>query len=91
MYCLSIACTSSVCAQIIISGLAWEKLMPKSIDAFFYVKGGDSDSLAFARHAHADFVAFYGLSGFDVPLLQLDPQRWDGPFQQLENDNLIQS
>ena len=73
------------------SGLAWEVFMPKSIDAFFYVKGGESDSVAFARHAHADFVAFYGLSVFDVPLLELDPQRWDGPFQQAENDNPIQS
>ena len=50
-----------------------------AIEAFFELGNGDNAAVSYVREAHASFLAMYGLSKEEVPLLRLDPGRWDAP------------
>ena len=56
--------------------------LPHSVEAFFYVKGGDSGAV---RNHHANFLRTYNLGsgrdvGSNVPLVQLDFGSPEAPF-----------
>ena len=61
--------------ELIVESATWIENLPRSIEAFFTVAGGDE---AFARRAHSDFVQRYGAE--IAPLVQLRPDRWSEPF-----------
>ena len=62
------ALTDEDCVRLVQAGMQWD-------DA-----GHASDEAAI-RRAHAKFLAEYSLAAQEVPLLQLDPGRWDDPFE----------
>ena len=62
--------------EVIVESAAWRASLPDAVEAFFAVSGGDED---FVRGAHQQFAQRYGAG--KAPLVRLDPQRWDQPFQ----------
>ena len=69
--------------EAIVDGISWNAHLPNTIEAFFELEGqsagtGQAD---YAREAHRRFLAAYGLSEHEVPLLKFDPFRWDAPFR----------
>lgn len=67
--------------EIIVEGAgpksSWMANLPDIIEAFFSVKGKDSESI---REHHANFLRTYGLQASKVPFLTLDTSNWDRPF-----------
>eukprot|EP00966_Prymnesium_polylepis_P225029 5204850-Prymnesium_polylepis.1 len=60
--------------------------LPHSISAFFFIRGGCADAYdgpkceGYARTAHQTFLAHFGLTKEDVPLVSLDLFNLDEPF-----------
>ena len=74
--------------EVIVNSRHYNDHLPNSVWAFFYPKGQDPTTwdLGYGiqidvRRAHRDFLAEYGLTARDVPLLEFDPSAWDRPFQ----------
>jgi hypothetical protein len=73
--------------EMIISSEKFNARLPQSVQAFFvleerYARG---DSLGYdVSRVHADFLATFGLSSSDVPLLKLAVDNWEQPFALLE-------
>ena len=76
--------------EVILSSGKYNDLLPRSVLAFFVVEGHETFSLGDPynhavdmRHVHADFLAKFGLSASEVPLLRFEPANWEAPFSPL--------
>ena len=65
--------------EAVLDGISWNENLPNTIEAFFVVSNGDNAATSQVREAHAKFLAQYGISRDEVPLLALDPARWESP------------
>ena len=65
--------------EVVLESRRWEANLPQAVQAFFFIRGASDE--AAIRRAHANFLAEYSLAAQEVPLLQLDPGRWDDPFE----------
>lgn len=82
--------------EAIVDGWSWNSNMPNTIEAFFELEGagvagtadGGRAQASYARDAHSRFKLEYGVDDTQVPLLKLDPSRWDAPFR-AEDDNPV--
>lgn len=73
--------------ELILNSAKLNQRLPRSIMAFFFVKGTSpvTSDLGYAImldavQVHRAFLSEYGLTESDVPLLILDPANWDAPF-----------
>ena len=73
--------------ELIFSADRYVGALPRSIEAVFYLKGGDCGDvfdgpkcLEYAVEAHASMRAHFGLTDEELPLLELDPYNWEDPF-----------
>jgi hypothetical protein len=75
--------------EIVFDVLEIQRNLPNSIQAGFYMTHSSNRERAAAQKAHADFLAAYGLTELDVPMVVLDltdaPDATDAPFV-LEDD-----
>lgn len=65
--------------EAVLDGHLWNANLPNTVEAFFLLDNGDNAAVSFTREAHASFLRTYGLTAEEVPLLTLDPGRWEGP------------
>ena len=54
--------------EVIVMGLAWSRSLPRGVEAFFY--DGTPELLEPMRRVRARFLAAYGLSASDAPLVE---------------------
>ena len=69
--------------EIIVEGAGpkarWSKQPSDTVAAFFVLKG--SDGVEVARYHHANFLRAFGLSAETHPLVTLDSNNWEAPFE----------
>eukprot|EP00966_Prymnesium_polylepis_P102372 2371442-Prymnesium_polylepis.1 len=65
--------------EVILNAQEWEAHLPAMVDAIFFPTGGDQTR---AQQLHQRFLAAFGLSSNDVPLLRLDLRNLEAPFQE---------
>jgi len=60
--------------ELVLNSSTWVTRLPKTVEAFFIVRGSRDDSAPAitAREAHVKFLTMYNLSATDVPMLELD-------------------
>jgi len=73
--------------EVILSSKVHNRLLPRSIEAFFVMASAQSVVTSLGggvridiAQAHRAFLAEYGLSAEQVPLVAFDPARWEEPF-----------
>lgn len=64
--------------EVIVDAAAWQRRLPHTVEAFFFVEGGGDERAM--REAHAQFLDAFGLEASQVPLLRMRPWSWDEPF-----------
>ena len=75
--------------EVIVDALYRDAQLPRSIEAFFYVEGCTGQTVLNrkctgrdeARKIHSAFLAKFAVKAAVVPLLRLNPKRWDQPFE----------
>ena len=71
--------------QVVLDSRVWEKALPDSIWAFFFVRGGSAEAEQKVRRAHSAFrSANPQVPASHVPLHVLRPESWDEPFTAVE-------
>lgn len=63
--------------EVIVDAAAFEKNLPRSIQAVYYSGGGDTK----VREVHRAIVNHFGISPSKIPLLRLDLHSGDAPFE----------
>ena len=75
-------CADAADNEIIVEGAGpsshWTSHLPDTIEAFFQRKGAVFDTI---RYHHDNFLRAYGLSAATHPLLAIDVNDWEHPFQ----------
>jgi hypothetical protein len=77
--------------ELIFDSTAHNENLPRSIEAFFTLKGSDHLTglgygiLINIVEAHAAYLSETGLSNEDVPLVEFDPHDWHSPFHPFES------
>lgn len=73
--------------EIILEKAPWADAQPHATEAIFYPVGGDA---ANARRVHRAFLKHYGLSAKQVPLVRLNLDHIDAPFEApVESDGYV--
>lgn len=70
--------------EVVVQGDEWNSHLPRTVEAFFLLKGADARHGDAARGARRAFLEAYGLRAYDVPLLEFDPANWRAPFRFIE-------
>ena len=58
--------------EVVLDGLGWNRALPRGIEAFVAVPGDDEAAVG---ATHRRFLAEFGLSASEVPLLRFRPER----------------
>ena len=70
--------------QVILSSAKLNSRLPRAISAFFVLNEHDAHFDPALKidtvQAHSDYLAEYGLTAEQVPLLMLTPDNWEAPF-----------
>lgn len=66
--------------EVVLDAEAWGSALPSAVEAIFYQRKSTSESVAWARTLHADFLRTYGLSAREVPLIVYDHESEMEPF-----------
>ena len=66
--------------EIIIGAAPWTAALPGLVDAVFVADGSGASA---ARDTHRRFLAAYGLSDAQVPLVAIDLHEWHNPVSAL--------
>ena len=75
--------------EVIVDAHYRDAQFPRSIEAFFYHDGCEGQVVLNRKctgreevqKIHSAFLAKFGLEASAVPLLRLNPKRWDRPFE----------
>ena len=63
--------------ELIVESAEWLANLPRSVEAFFVVEGGDEEQ---SRRVQRQFASRYGAEA--APLVRLRPERWEEPFEE---------
>ena len=77
-------CTQKCYNEVIIETATYVRQLPSSLEAIF-MYGHDAEQASLARQTHQRFLAEYGLSARDVPLLRLNLGNHDAPFSDVSH------
>ena len=71
-------------AEIIMDSAAWRRNLPQSVEAMFYPKSclQGSPCRAATQRAHAALLKEHGLTHEELPLLTLDQEDLETPFEE---------